>query len=190
MFSNDVFSRGNVTCTIDSSDQLFMPKSRNFQLNVQKQKKLEKFSKVNAQNVLLDMITSVLTTPTKISRILIKIQQKLTHNRKKILSLIKFRQNLFSHNLVPWHNCMQFCQRCWSSFPKIKKVFYAQNEKTVVSFPSNFFSSIFFWTWKLIFWQHWPLFIPKNLKCFCSIPIVFKNITVFEIRSAKSTSNT
>ena len=66
-FSNHVSSHGNVTCSNDSSDQTFMPKSRNFQLKVRKQKKLEKNSKTNSQNVHLDMIIEVLTTPTKIS---------------------------------------------------------------------------------------------------------------------------
>ena len=39
MFSNHVFSRGNATCSNDSSGQTFVPKSRNFQLKVKKHKK-------------------------------------------------------------------------------------------------------------------------------------------------------
>ena len=92
-FSNDVFSRGNVTCSNDSSGQTFMPKSRNFQLKVIKQKTTWK-SKINSQNVRVDMIIEVLTTPTKISNFL-KRPSKTNSKSGKIRSLEFSWQNFF-----------------------------------------------------------------------------------------------
>ena len=93
-FSNDVFSRGNVTCSNDSSGRTFMPKSRNFQLKVIKQKTTWKNSKTNSQNVRVDMIIEVLTTPTKISNFL-KRPSKTNSKSGKIRSLKFSWQNFF-----------------------------------------------------------------------------------------------
>ena len=93
-FSNDVFSRGNVTCSNDSSGQTFMRKSRNFQLKLIKQKKTWKNTKINSQNVRVDMIIEVLTTPTKISNFF-KRPSKANSKSGKIRSLKFSWQNFF-----------------------------------------------------------------------------------------------
>ena len=74
----------NLLC---QNPQTFNSKSKN-------KKKLEKNSKTNSQNVRLDMIIEVLTTPTKISSFL-KRPSKTNSKFEKILSLTFSWQNFF-----------------------------------------------------------------------------------------------
>ena len=134
------------------------------------------------------MIIAVLTTPTKTSNFL-KRPSKINSKSEKKLSLKNSWQNFFLS--------IQFFGRIESSFRKIAhqflpnywKIYVLKIRKGLWVSQEIFCPSFFFWTCNLIFWQHWRIFTAKNFKCFCSIPVVFEKSTIFEIKSAKSTSD-
>ena len=162
---------------------------QNPEISTQSQKTTKwKIFKKNSQDVRLDMIIAILTTPTKTSKFL-KRPSKINSKSEKKLSLKISWQNFFLS--------IQFFGRIESSFRNVAHQFFPNYWKTYVLkirkglwvSQEIFCPSFFFWTCNLIFWQHWRIFTANNFKCFWSIPVVFEKSTIFEIKSAKSTSD-
>ena len=186
-FSNHVFSHGNMTFSNDSSGHTFLPKSRNFNSKSKNNKK-KKFQKKTLRMSVWTWLLQLWQLRRKLP-IFWKDHQKVTHNPKKKLSL-----------KISWQNfslSIQFFGRIESSFrnvahqflPNYWKNYVLKIRKGLWVSQEIFCPSFFFWTCNLIFWQHWRIFTAKNFKCFWSIPVVFEKSTIFEIKSAKSTSD-
>ena len=124
-------ARAKLLC---QSPETFNSKSKN-------KKKLEKITKINSQNVCLDMINTVLTTPTKIS-IFLKRPSKTNSKSEKNYRYIFFDKTFFPQisfleklNAVLTTLLINFCQTT-------KKIMCSKLEKAC-EFPKRLFSLLF-----------------------------------------------
>ena len=76
------------------------------------------------------------------------------------------------------------------NFCQTTESFICSKSEKDCEFSKTYFLCFFFRPCNLIFWQHCRMSTAKKSKCFCSYPKVFEKSTIFEIKSAKSTSDT